>query len=147
FPEVIGDLLRAVAAFSVRPNATAYYFIHSSLHLTSKMISCAWRNPYASTSTLHRYLHAMNFEPGTTRFSATNAEPLAAASTIACDTDKELKDESLALIDKARDRTGYSSVSADVAALMQKIDSAIAAEKVGRRTLPPLRNGKRLSRS
>jgi len=47
----------------------------------------------------------------------------------AYDTDKELKDESLALIDKAKDRTPYSSVATDVAALMQKIDSAIGVEK------------------
>jgi hypothetical protein len=48
----------------------------------------------------------------------------------AYDTDKQLKDESLALIDEAKDRTAYSTVADDVAALMQKIDSAIAAEKV-----------------
>ena len=47
----------------------------------------------------------------------------------AYDTDKQLKDESLALIDKAKDRTAYSSVADNVAALMQKIDSAIGAEK------------------
>jgi hypothetical protein len=47
----------------------------------------------------------------------------------AYDTDKELKDESLALIDKATNRAPYSSVTADVATLMQKIDKAIGAEK------------------
>lgn len=47
----------------------------------------------------------------------------------AYDTDKELKDESLALIDKAKGRTSYSSVAADVATLMQKIDNAIGVEK------------------
>jgi len=50
-------------------------------------------------------------------------------SQAAYDTDKGLKDESLALIDKAKGRTSYSSVAADVEALMQKIDSAISAEK------------------
>jgi len=50
-------------------------------------------------------------------------------SQSAYDTDKQLKDESLALIDKARDRALYSSVAADVTGLMQKIDSAIIAEK------------------
>jgi hypothetical protein len=47
----------------------------------------------------------------------------------AYDTDKELKDESLALIDKATNRAPYSSVATDVTALMQKIDNAISAEK------------------
>jgi hypothetical protein len=47
----------------------------------------------------------------------------------AYDTDKELKDESLALIDKAIKRAPYSSVAADVEVLMQKIDNAIGAEK------------------
>ena len=55
----------------------------------------------------------------------------------AYDTDKELKDESLALIDKARGRTPHSSVAADVAALMQKIDSAIGVEKGRKGTLSP----------
>lgn len=47
----------------------------------------------------------------------------------AYDADKELKAESLALIDKAKGRAPYSSVATDVATLMQKIDNAIAAEK------------------
>jgi hypothetical protein len=47
----------------------------------------------------------------------------------AYDADKELKAESLALIDKAKGRAPYSSVATDVAALMQKIDSAIGVEK------------------
>jgi hypothetical protein len=54
----------------------------------------------------------------------------------AYDTDKQLKDESLALIDKAKGRTAYSSVADDVAALMQKVDSAIAAEKVRTKNAP-----------
>jgi hypothetical protein len=47
----------------------------------------------------------------------------------AYDADKELKAESLALIDKAKGRAPYSSVATDVATLMQKIDSAIGVEK------------------
>src|SRR5207245_10789331 len=47
----------------------------------------------------------------------------------AYDMDKALKDESPALIDKAKGRTSYSSLAADVEALMQNIDSAISAEK------------------
>jgi hypothetical protein len=54
----------------------------------------------------------------------------------AYDTDKQLKDESLALIDKAKDRTAYSTVADDVTALMQKIDSAIGAEKLRTKNAP-----------
>lgn len=50
-------------------------------------------------------------------------------SQSAYDTDKELRDESLALIDKAKHRTRYSKVAGKIEALMQKIDNAIAAEK------------------
>jgi hypothetical protein len=57
-------------------------------------------------------------------------------SQTAYDTDKQLKDESLALIDKAKDRTAYSSVANDVPALMQKIDSAIGTEKVRTKNAP-----------
>jgi hypothetical protein len=56
----------------------------------------------------------------------------------AYDTDKELKDQSLALIDKAKDRTSYSSVADDVAALMQKIDNAIGAEKGRTKNAPTI---------
>jgi hypothetical protein len=54
----------------------------------------------------------------------------------AYDTDKQLKDESLALVDKAKNRTAYSTVADDVTALMQKIDSAIAAEKLRTKNAP-----------
>ncbi len=50
-------------------------------------------------------------------------------SQAAYDTDKELRDESLALIDKAKHRTRYSKVAGKVEGLMQKIDNAIGAEK------------------
>ncbi len=50
-------------------------------------------------------------------------------SQSAYDTDKELRDESLALIDKAKHRTRYSKVAGKIEALMQKIDNAIGAEK------------------
>lgn len=61
--------------------------------------------------------------------TATNLVSSTHFSQNAYDTDKELKDESLALIDKATNRAPYSSVAADVTALMQKIDNAIGAEK------------------
>ena len=54
----------------------------------------------------------------------------------AYDTDKQLKDESLALIDKAKHRTRYSKVAGKVEALMQKIDSAIGAEKSRTKNAP-----------
>ena len=57
-------------------------------------------------------------------------------SQSAYDTDKQLKGDSLALIAKAKDRTAYSSVANDVGALMQKIDSAIGAQKVRTKNAP-----------
>jgi hypothetical protein len=59
-------------------------------------------------------------------------------SQSAYDTDKQLKDESVALIDKAKDRTAYSSVATDVTALMQKVDSAISTEKVRTKNAPTI---------
>jgi hypothetical protein len=43
----------------------------------------AWSSPYASTPPHQPHRHATNFEPATTRFSATNAESPAVAATIA----------------------------------------------------------------
>jgi len=54
----------------------------------------------------------------------------------AYDTDKQLKDESLALIEKARGRAAYSTVADDVTTLMQKIDTASAAEKARTKNAP-----------
>jgi hypothetical protein len=68
--------------------------------------------------------------------TATNLASSTHFSQNAYDTDKQLKDESQALIDKAKDRTAYSSVADNVAALMQKVDSAIAAEKVRTKNAP-----------
>jgi hypothetical protein len=50
-------------------------------------------------------------------------------SQTAYDTDRELRDESLALIDKAKHRTRYSKVAGKIEAVMQKIDDAIGAER------------------
>jgi len=47
----------------------------------------------------------------------------------AYETDKQLKDQSLALIDKATNRAPYTSAATDVTALMQRIDNAIGIEK------------------
>lgn len=68
--------------------------------------------------------------------TATNLALSTHFSQNAYDTDKQLKDESLALIDKAKGRTNYSNVADNVATLMQKIDSAIGAEKVRTKNTP-----------
>ena len=68
--------------------------------------------------------------------TATNLVSSTHFSQNAYDTDKELKDESLALIEKATNRTPYSSVATDVATLMQKIDNAIGAEKTRTKNEP-----------
>ncbi len=56
----------------------------------------------------------------------------------AYDTDKELKDKSLALIDKAKHRTRYPSVAANVDALMLEIDNAIGAEQGRTKNAPTI---------
>jgi len=61
--------------------------------------------------------------------TATNLVSSTQFNQNAYDTDKQLKDQSLALIDKATNRAPYTSVATDVTALMQKIDIAIGAEK------------------
>jgi len=70
--------------------------------------------------------------------TATNLVSSTHFSQNAYDTDKGLKDESLALIDKATNRAPYSSAATDVAALMQKIDSAIGAEKSRTKNQPTI---------
>ena len=50
-------------------------------------------------------------------------------SESAYNTDKAIKAETLALIDRAKNRAPYSGVSADVDALMAKVDQTIAAER------------------
>lgn len=50
-------------------------------------------------------------------------------SQSAYNTDKELKADSLALVDRAKNRAPYSGVSADVDQLMKKVDQAISSEQ------------------
>lgn len=50
-------------------------------------------------------------------------------SDSAYNTDKRLKADSLALIDKAKNKAPYDSVAADVNGLMNKIDETIATEQ------------------
>jgi len=61
--------------------------------------------------------------------TATNLVSSTQFNQDAYDADKQLKDQSLALIDKATNRAPYTSVATDVTALMQKIDNAIGTEK------------------
>jgi hypothetical protein len=65
-------------------------------------------------------------------------------SQTAYDTDKEIKDKSLALIDRAKDRARYTSVAADVDQLMQKIDSAISGEQGRTKNVPTVEQWKRV---
>ena len=65
-------------------------------------------------------------------------------SQTAYDTDKQIKDKSLALIDRAKDRALYTSVAADVDQLMQKIDSAISGEQGRTKNAPTVEQWKRV---
>ena len=49
-------------------------------------------------------------------------------SASAYNTDKTIKAQSLALIDRAKDKAPYTGVAADVDQLMKKVDAAIAGE-------------------
>jgi hypothetical protein len=51
-------------------------------------------------------------------------------------TDKAIKADSLALIDRAKDRAPYTGVAADVDQLMTKIDQAISSEQARTQNLP-----------
>ena len=61
----------------------------------------------------------------------TTANVLSSAdfSASALKTDKDIKAQSLALIDRARNRAPYAGVAADVDQLMTKVDAAISAEQ------------------
>jgi hypothetical protein len=50
-------------------------------------------------------------------------------SESAYNTDKQLRTDSLALIDRAKNKAPYTSVSSDVDGLMAKVDNAITAEQ------------------
>ena len=70
--------------------------------------------------------------------TATNLVSSTHFSQNAYDMDKELKDESLALIDKAKYRTRYSLIADDVEVPMQKIDNAIGTEDGRTKNLPTI---------
>lgn len=50
--------------------------------------------------------------------------------------DKEIKGDSMALIDRAKNRTPYASVAADVDQLLKKIDQAISSEQGRTKNVP-----------
>jgi hypothetical protein len=54
----------------------------------------------------------------------------------ALSTDKKIKADSLALLDRAKNRAPYSGVAADVDQLMQKIDNAITSEQARTKNAP-----------
>ena len=62
----------------------------------------------------------------------------------AYDTDKEIKDKSVALIDRAKERARYTGVAADVDQLMQKIDKATSTEQGRKRNIPTVEQWKRV---
>lgn len=62
----------------------------------------------------------------------------------AYNTDKEIKDEALALVDRAKGRARYTSAADDVDQLMKKIDNAISAEQQRTKNAPTVEQWKKL---
>jgi hypothetical protein len=62
----------------------------------------------------------------------------------AYNTDKEIKTESLALIDRAKNRAPYTSAAAEVDQLMKKIDSAISSEQGRMKNVPTVEQWKKI---
>ena len=65
-------------------------------------------------------------------------------SDSAYNTDKRLKADSLALIDRAKNQTPYNSVAADVNGLMNKIDETIATEQQRTKNAPTVAQWKKI---
>ena len=65
-------------------------------------------------------------------------------SETAYNTDKQLKAESLAVIDRAKNKTPYTSVAADVDALTGKLDNAIALEQARAKNTPTIAQWKKI---
>ena len=65
-------------------------------------------------------------------------------SDTAYNTDKRLKADSLALIDRAKNKTSYSSVAEDVNGLMNKIDETIATEQKRTKNAPTVAQWKKI---
>jgi hypothetical protein len=65
-------------------------------------------------------------------------------SDTAYNTDKRLKADSLALIDRAKNKTPYKSVDEDVNGLMNKIDATIATEQQRTKNAPTVAQWKKI---
>jgi hypothetical protein len=65
-------------------------------------------------------------------------------SQSALNTDKKIKADSLALLDRAKNRAPYSGVAADVDQLMQKIDNAITSEQARTKNVPTIEQWKKI---
>jgi hypothetical protein len=62
----------------------------------------------------------------------------------AYNTDKEIKTDSLALIDRAKNSAPYSGVAAEVDQLMQKVDQAISSEQSRTKNAPTVGQWKKI---
>ena len=65
-------------------------------------------------------------------------------SDSAYNTDKKLKADSLALIDRAKNKAPYTSVAEDVNGLMNKIDDVIATEQQRKKNAPTVAQWKKI---
>jgi hypothetical protein len=65
-------------------------------------------------------------------------------SQSALNADKKIKADSLALLDRARNRAPYSGAAADVDQLMQKIDKTIASEELRTKNAPTIAQWKEI---
>ena len=65
-------------------------------------------------------------------------------SESALKTDKDIKAQSLALIDRARNRAPYAGVAADVDQLMTKVDEAISTEQGRPKNAPTVAQWKKI---
>src|SRR5688572_4028699 len=65
-------------------------------------------------------------------------------SDTAYNTDKRLKADSLALVDRAKNKTPYKSVDEDVNGLMNKIDETIATEQKRTKNAPTVAQWKKI---
>lgn len=65
-------------------------------------------------------------------------------SQSAYNTDKEIKADALALVDRANNRAPYSGVAADVDQLMEKVDQAIGSEQGRTKNAPTVGQWKKI---
>lgn len=65
-------------------------------------------------------------------------------SQSAYNTDKEIKADALALVDRAKNRAPYSGVAADVDQLMEKVDQAISSEQSRTQNAPTVGQWKKI---